>query len=360
MDYPGRPLLLVAALVVACGSESDDGNEPGDETPAAEDEGTGGEDSSPEASDESGGGDESSTGATDDDGSDESTGGEPGDTTDEPIDPTFDCDDVVDGPFAIETFVQGVAAGGPMAFDGIGGLIVATPGGHADVVTYNRFEADGSFHDMFEAPYPWVSFLAEADGVWVPTFAEGLREYSENAKPLGTLADLEPAGALARDRVGRVWLVDHTRVGQIDSSNFIPTAGTAANAIAVDPIGKFVYWTDASDLYRVAIDGTGPLGDIQPLGAVGIPSAAGLTSDACGNLYATQSSPGQLVRLRVDALGEVTRTPLLEQAHTDAPLGPPVFGRGAGFSETSVYMVKLGSSGADILAVELNVPGADS
>ena len=189
------------------------------------------------------------------------------------------------------------------------------------------------------------------------TPAGGLSEL--NATPIANVNGLHP------DFAGRVWYTNFTEVGFIDAQggvNPVVTGedATSANGIVFDEARRVLFWSDttAGGLRRADIDEDGAASNVAVVAMV--PARAdGLTLDACGNVYAVDQAagaPGTVFRFNLDDNADLVGAPedLLTE-RTPQSISNAQFGRGAGWSETTLYAA--GNPGT-VYAIEVGVPGA--
>lgn len=181
----------------------------------------------------------------------------------------------------------------------------------------------------------------------VTTFATGL------SSPNGIFPDLD----------GNVWVTEFSgsRVVRFPSGGGTATPivtgaqAAAANGVIFDPTRRLLFFTNysAGDIKRVAIAQDGTPGTPQLVTSInGNPD--GLTMDACGHLYVVDQGNSRLYRVRLDANGAAVGN-ATQLATFTANVANAQFGRGTGFSPTSLYLA--GNPGT-VYAVDIGVGGA--
>lgn len=135
---------------------------------------------------------------------------------------------------------------------------------------------------------------------------------------------------------------------------FLPAGeADAVNGIFVDEDRGIVFFTNYAqgELWRVDVAATE-----EPTLVASIDGAAldGLTMDVCGNIYAVDQGNDRVFRVRTDADGDaVGDAELIAQLPSN--VANAQFGRGAGFSPTTLYAA--GNPG-DVYAIDVGVVGA--
>jgi sugar lactone lactonase YvrE len=191
---------------------------------------------------------------------------------------------------------------------------------------------------------------------------EGVVVAVSNEGDAGALAeDLNGPNGIHVTTDGTVWVTE-LPAGRIqiispgaDAAEPFLAAGEApaVNGIYVDEDRGIVFFTNyaAGEIWRIDVAGTE-----EPTLVATIEGAAldGLTMDVCGNVYAVDQGNDRVFRVFTDGAGDQVGDAELI-ANLPSNVANAQFGRGAGFSATTLYAA--GNPG-DVYAIDLGVEGA--
>jgi DNA-binding beta-propeller fold protein YncE len=185
--------------------------------------------------------------------------------------------------------------------------------------------------------------------------------------PQGSVTDfatgLNTPNGIFPDLAGNIWVTEFggSRVVRFASTGGSPTIiasgqpATSANGVVFDSARGALFFTNYSNggIKRVPIaqDGT-PGSAVQVTTINGNPD--GLALDACGHLYVVDQGNDRLFRVRLDAAGAAVGNPVILATFANN-VANAQFGRGAGFSPTSLYLA--GNPGT-VYALDVGVTGA--
>jgi len=270
----------------------------------------------------------------------------------------FDCDDLPAGPFEPTLFYDGFDGSEDIAFDGLGHL--AGKQGAALILVDAELNETVLFDDDLSDAFGTRFAPDGSIVVALPGVGEVVKiDVDGSANVLAD--DFSGPNGIHITMDGTVWVTE-LPAGRIQTiapgagfgEPFLPAGeAPAANGVYVDEDRGIVFYTNysAGEVWRVDVDGAT---DPQQVASVDGAALDGLTMDVCGNIYAVDQGNSVVYRVRTDASGDLVGEP---ERIADLPTGVAnaQFGRGSGFSSTTLYAA--GSPG-DVYAIEVGVAGA--
>jgi sugar lactone lactonase YvrE len=196
----------------------------------------------------------------------------------------------------------------------------------------------------------------------------------------GAIVDVSPDGKLEivtegldlpngvyPDSDGNLWITEMSgdRVIKVDSKGKTQVIASGAKAAAPNGIvfdeqrGSLFYTQFGTGiLMRVDLgtdaDADDPVPDAVEVATLPNARPDGLALDTCGNIYAVDNANARLFRVALDKAGKAVKDPEL-LAKFPTSVANPLFGRGKGFAETSLFVVGVAG---DLYEIPLSVKGA--
>lgn len=267
------------------------------------------------------------------------------------------CSDLPAGPFEPVLFTDVLDGSEDIALDGLGNL--AGKNG-TDMVLV---DADGVTTEILAQDIP-SAFGTRFDGDGNLIVALPNQGRVVSISPGGAVEDLAEGlsgpNGIHVSSDGRIWVTElpagriQTIVPGEPPVQFIGDGVAATvNGVFVDEARGIVFFTNysAGQVRRVDLDQPG-----DPVLVASVDGALfdGLTMDACGNVYAVDQGNARVYRIFTDAAGDAIGDPELVAA-LPTGVANAQFGRGPGFSPTTLYMA--GTPGS-VYAIDLGVEGA--
>lgn len=261
-------------------------------------------------------------------------------------------------PLSVELFTEVFDQSEDLVFDGVGNML-AKQGD--DIVAVNAAGQSSVFATV-PGPSYGLRMTQSGDVVIARWMDQVVSRVSAGGSPVDIATGLTLPNGMFVDLDDRVWFTDPLRASiyrvEPDGEVTLVIAGAEASSgggIVYDEARSRLWFTayEYAQLRRMEIDAMGNVGSFEIVltfdGFV-----QGLALDQCGHLYMVDHRDSELMRLELDEAGEAVGEPVV-LASLPSEVYNAQFGKGEGFSPTSLYMI--GSSGA-VYSVDVGIPGA--
>lgn len=262
-------------------------------------------------------------------------------------------------PLSAEMFTDVFNGSEDLVFDGAGNML-AKQG--PDIVAV---DAAGQTSPFATAPGPsyGLRMMSNGDVVIARWMDQVLTRVSAGGKPVDIATGLMMPNGMFVDLEDRIWFTDpgQASIFRVENDGTVTQViagaeATAGGGIVYDEERSMLWYTawEYGQLRRLEIDAMGNPGKFEiVLTADGL--VQGITLDRCGNLYLVDQRDGELLRVEIDDAGQPVGDPVT-LASIPSDIYSAQFGRGPGFSPTSLYII--GNPGA-VYEVDVGIPGAD-
>ena len=260
-------------------------------------------------------------------------------------------------PLSASTFTTGLMDANDLVFDGAGHLLAKNGD---DIVSVDSDEQSQLFATVPGYSYG-LRLRANGDAVIALPITDVVAQVAEGGMATNLATGLGLPNLIHVDSDDRVWFTDpgQSAVLRIETDGTVAPIVTGAGAssaggIVLDEARAILWFTHgtAGQLRFAPIDDAGDAGKVEILTTIA-GRLGGLALDACGNLYGIDDENARLYRFALDEAGALIGD--AEELVTFANgVYSAQFGRGEGFSETSLYAV--GPPGT-VFVVDVGVPG---